>query len=324
MTSPRIYVYKITFDEVPHYYYGVHKEKRFDEYYMGSPVTHKNYWERYTPNKEIIKTFDYTDNGWLEAQEFEKSLIAPVYNIDPYCLNENCGGVLSLEVLRESARKLAIKIRENGTGLFGMTSEEKSEAGKKGAQTNRENGTGLFGISRKERIENAKKYGKLGGKACYERGLGTHAIPLAERIEKGIGIYSLTKEERSEISKKAGKANFQNSVGIFSLTDKEMIENSKKGGKSASSQKWKCTVTGHISNAGPLTRYQNKKGIDISNRIKVDGPRKWEITFEDGRVIVTYQTLKEWAKENGYKYSNIQNVRNGASRHKDIIKIDSL
>ena len=31
--SPRIYTYKITFQEVPYYYYGVHKEKRFDEYY---------------------------------------------------------------------------------------------------------------------------------------------------------------------------------------------------------------------------------------------------------------------------------------------------
>lgn len=31
--SPRIYVYKITFLEVPHYYYGVHKEDFFNEYY---------------------------------------------------------------------------------------------------------------------------------------------------------------------------------------------------------------------------------------------------------------------------------------------------
>jgi hypothetical protein len=39
--------------------------------------------------------------------------------------------------------------------------------------------------------------------------------------------------------------------------------------------------------------YQNKRGIDTSKRIKVDGPRGWEITFEDGRVIVTTQTLKD-------------------------------
>jgi hypothetical protein len=45
--GPRIYVYKITFYEVLHYYYGLHKEKRFDEYYMGSPVTHKDFWELY-------------------------------------------------------------------------------------------------------------------------------------------------------------------------------------------------------------------------------------------------------------------------------------
>ena len=39
--SPRIYIYKITFDEVLYYYYGVHKEKYFNQEYWGSPVTHK-------------------------------------------------------------------------------------------------------------------------------------------------------------------------------------------------------------------------------------------------------------------------------------------
>jgi len=29
--SPRIYTYKITFEEVPYYYYGSKKEKAFDE-----------------------------------------------------------------------------------------------------------------------------------------------------------------------------------------------------------------------------------------------------------------------------------------------------
>ena len=51
--SPRIYLYKITFEEVSYYYYGVHKEKRYNEYYMGTPVTHKWVWDFYTPKKHI-------------------------------------------------------------------------------------------------------------------------------------------------------------------------------------------------------------------------------------------------------------------------------
>jgi hypothetical protein len=49
--QPRIYTYKITFEEVPYYYYGSKKEKVFDEEYCGSPVTNKWCWELYTPKK---------------------------------------------------------------------------------------------------------------------------------------------------------------------------------------------------------------------------------------------------------------------------------
>ncbi len=85
--NPRIYTYKITFEEVPHYYYGVHKEKNYNEEYWGSPVTHKHYWDQYTPKKEIIKEFPYTDDGWIEAQNYESDLIKSVFMIDDYCLN---------------------------------------------------------------------------------------------------------------------------------------------------------------------------------------------------------------------------------------------
>ena len=61
--EPRIYVYKITFEGDDHYYYGYHKEKKFDEYYMGSPVTHKDHWNKFTPKKEYIKFFEYSEEG---------------------------------------------------------------------------------------------------------------------------------------------------------------------------------------------------------------------------------------------------------------------
>jgi len=94
--QPRIYTYKITFKEVPYWYWGVHKEKKHGEVYLGSPVTHKWVWEHYTPQIQILEFFPYTKEGWKEAQLLEKRLIRPDLD-NPLCLNESCGCLLSLE-----------------------------------------------------------------------------------------------------------------------------------------------------------------------------------------------------------------------------------
>lgn len=43
-------------------------------------------------------------------------------------------------------------------------------------------------------------------------------------------------------------------------------------------QKWKCLETGFVSNPGNLTKYQKKRGIDVSKRIRID----FEEVQEDG------------------------------------------
>lgn len=103
--KPRIYLYKITFKGRPEWYWGIHKEKKFDEYYMGSPCTHKEFWSLFNPSKEILETFDYSEKGWKEANLREQALILPHLN-DPLCLNENCGSVPSLAVRSNTMRKL--------------------------------------------------------------------------------------------------------------------------------------------------------------------------------------------------------------------------
>jgi hypothetical protein len=55
--TPRIYTYKITFEEIPHWYWGVHKEKNYGEEYLGSPVTHAWMWEFYTPRVQLLEFF---------------------------------------------------------------------------------------------------------------------------------------------------------------------------------------------------------------------------------------------------------------------------
>ena len=92
--QPRIYTYKITFEEIPHWYWGVHKEKRFGETYLGSPCTHKWMWDFYTPEIQILELFPYSEPGWVQAQLTEKQIIRKDLN-NPLCLNEGCGSVLS-------------------------------------------------------------------------------------------------------------------------------------------------------------------------------------------------------------------------------------
>jgi general stress protein YciG len=104
MKSPRIYTYKITFEETPHWYWGAHKEKKFGEIYMGSPVTRKWMWDFYTPEIQILELFPYTNEGWKEARLVEDRIILPDLN-NSLCLNEHVGGNFSLEMCSLAGKK---------------------------------------------------------------------------------------------------------------------------------------------------------------------------------------------------------------------------
>jgi len=228
--SPRIYLYKITFEEVPYYYYGVHKEKYFNDDYWGSPKTNKWCWELYTPKKQILEIFDYTDEGWLEANKVEERLIKPFFNTDKWCLNENCGGMVSLDVKREVG-KMNYELRR---GFFKYSKEERIQfsknagkiGGKKGGQRTKELGVGFFSMPEEEKKKASSKGGKtgIGGKKAKEL---------------GVGIFALSKEQRSE------------------------------NAKITNSQKWMCLETGFITHPGTLTGYQRARGIDTSQRVRV-------------------------------------------------------
>lgn len=163
----------MTFKEVPYWYWGVHKEKRFGETYLGSPITHKWMWEFYTPEIRILEFFD----DWEEALRVEKRLISVDLN-NPHCLNEHCGGYLSIDSCRKGGKKVAAL----GAGCFSIGPEERSEigrksaqkckelrvgihapgvaseAGRKGAETNRINGTGLHDAKVREKaLEKQRK-----------------------------------------------------------------------------------------------------------------------------------------------------------------------
>jgi len=120
------------------------------------------------------------------------------------------------------------------------TPEERSEISKKGYAK----------LTPEQRSEREKKF--------REAVLNMTPEQRSERSRKGQA--SRTPEERSEISKK----------GYAKLTPEQRIARSRKGGRIISAMKFQCTVTGFITNAGNLSKYQRVRGIDTSNRVRID------------------------------------------------------
>ena len=185
--SLRVYTYKITFIDTPYYYYGVHKEKRYNEEYWGSPVTNKWCWELYTPEKQILELFDYTDDGWLKAKEVEDRLIKPVYNTDKYCLNESCGAIRSLKVLREKSGKfLKDWVKENGNpgseALKKYLQENPDHQSKSGKLLHVKN-PNHFEKSIGKYIRKNPDHQSISGKKCFEKN--------PNHFEETLGRYIL-------------------------------------------------------------------------------------------------------------------------------------
>jgi hypothetical protein len=198
MKSPRIYTYKVTFEEVPHWYWGVHKEKKFGEVYLGSPHTHKWMWEFYTPRVQILEFFPYTDEGWKKANLVEDRIILPDLN-NTLCLNEACGAFISLEVLRKSGAKTAKKHSE--------IKDERGkckhyvEMGKANAAKNREQMRlrGFDSVKRLNEVTHADK---------DENGKSLHALRLNEnlhrdRSEDGKSLHTLKQHEEKDMGGKS-------------------------------------------------------------------------------------------------------------------------
>jgi hypothetical protein len=207
----RIYTYKITFEEVPYYYYGVKKEKYFNEEYWGSPVTNKWCWELYTPKKQILEVFEYNDGGYVEAQEVEKRIISPVLN-DKWCLNENVGGTFSLKICREGG-KIGYK-----NGIFKskhLLSEYGKKGGKIAGEKNKKNKIGICGFEFEKRSELGKK--------LKEHKIGIHSLSSKELSDAGKKGYSnglgkMSKEKRTQM---CIESHIKNHKYIFTLISPE-------------------------------------------------------------------------------------------------------
>jgi hypothetical protein len=111
-----------------------------------------------------------------------------------------------------------------------------------------------LGLYEKWYKEHKSRAGKIGGtrvpKEAKSRG-GKNCPKEA----KSRGGKNQPRDVKSEAGKKGG-----------SRTPPEVRSAS---GRKATAQRWQCTITGFVTNAASLSRYQMKRGIDTSNRIRL-------------------------------------------------------
>lgn len=245
--QPRVYTYKITFEEAPYWYWGVHKERKFGEPYLGSPKTHEWMWGFYTPKLQILEIFPLTNRGWDEAQKVEKRLIRPDLN-DPFCLNENCGGILSIEARARGGRKS----QKEGKGVFARTLEEMREDGRRGAN-----------------IANERK-DELGRSVSAVRGANA---TNAAKGQDGKSINAVKGGQRGAATSHKEKDEEGKSVNARRAA--EILHSAKdETGRSVASltivaQRWRSTVDGFESNAGNVARHNKANGWPAEKRVKI-------------------------------------------------------
>jgi len=158
------------------------------------------------------------------------------------------------EEAREIARKVGIENRKLKRGVCGRSKEKMIEDSRKGGliagKIVKNEGKGIFALTEEQRKENARKGGLIVGPKVGK-----------ENVELQRGFFAMSKEERIEVSRKAGQKNKELGLGFFGLTKEERRE--------INNRRWQCTITGHISTASGLTKYQRKRNIDTSNRIRI-------------------------------------------------------
>ena len=287
--EPRIYTYKITFEEVPHWYWGVHKEEKFNEEYWGTPITNRRYWGWYTPKKQILEVFETTEEGWKKANEVEDRLIRPDLN-NSLCLNEGIGGYVSLKVLRENNKIIHKEKNKDGKSINAVNAGR--FAAKKVFAEKNEEGKSKHAVNR----------GRKGGKSTHskkdERGKSLHNVELnkklhAEKTSDGKSVFA----QKLAVAQHSIKTEDGKSVAAINrakLAHQEIDENGKsilgvKNGKKSFNillernpdhqrdialQKWMdpCHPELGEHNAGVLARLQIKNGYPSGRdtRVKVD------------------------------------------------------
>jgi hypothetical protein len=253
------------------YYYTYYSYEEWGRGYIGSrkcyylPEEDVNYLgsskdKTFKPTQKIILKDDYATREEAYADEI---ILQKYYRVveNPHFANRSYQTSTKFYVPKEQAVENGKKTHELGVGIHALTKEQRIEHGRK----SHELGLGAHALTKEQMSENGRK----SGEKVYKLGLGVHALTKEQRIENGkkvyklgLGVHGRTKEQMRE----NGTKSYELGLGCHSLTKEQKSE----VGKKTASQKWKCTETGHITNAAALTRYQRKRGIDTTKRMRIE------------------------------------------------------
>jgi hypothetical protein len=220
-------------------------------------------WEFYTPKIQILEFFPYTDEGWKEANRVEKRLIKFDLN-NPLCLNENCGGCISLSCSSEGGKKVHEEKDEDGKSLHALNTLHKErdengkslaavERGKKGAEKTHEkkdaNGKSLHAV----------KMGKKGAEKTHE-----------EKDADGKSVNAVKAGNKTHEAKDGNGKSLHNLNTVHKEKDANgKSVNAVKGAEKTNAQIWESTIDGFRSNAGAVARHNKARGWDPNARIRI-------------------------------------------------------
>jgi hypothetical protein len=266
MKTPKEYYYTYySYEEWGRGYFGSRTCRCLPEEdvkYLGS-FRDKNF----KPTQKIILKDDYATREEAYAdeiilQEHYKVVENPHFANRAYQTSTKFYYVSSKEEAIKNGKKGLEKIMNLRLGIHSLTTEERRENGRKSAEIAKIKKTGIYALTPEQKSEGGKKGGKIGGKEGGK-------VSGKMQYELGIGIHGMTFEEKSIRSKKNGLKHKENKTGVCGRSKEKMSENGKKGGSISGNQKWKCTETGFITNAGNLTKYQRARGIDTTKRKQI-------------------------------------------------------
>jgi hypothetical protein len=231
-----------------------------------------------------------------------------------YKLLEEKRGLFALTT--EERKAIAKRTLDQGKGFASIPMEDRIAHGKRVIQQQKDTGTGIFGMTHEEKSQTSK----LAWVKRKETGIGTGISPeqykqIVEQQKKNkTALFSITPEQRSEIGKRGAETNKKNKTGIYGFTPEQRSEIARNTHKSKTpeeknkalnklwdghrkyweqftpeqrsemikkqqanipperrthNQRWQCTETGYVTAPGSLSRYQKKRGIDTSKRIKL-------------------------------------------------------